>query len=265
MSTISQFADWINQTFYHNLRRLITGPQMNTFGHKCIENFAVKGEAIPKYSTTISQIKLDSNNSITIIHSLNTNIPQVLLIDESGLKINVTSYCKIVVDNSNSISLTFFGEIPITGNGYYTLIILKFVSSVLAPYFLVFEDNFAGNWTTVEGADENYYPAPSGWLIWPYYILDGSNYYLQKTDEGCLLHDVDGGSFQMEGYYLESDKRYRLEIETTAPVIINADQAYNVNGVAVLEIPRTGNDFSIQLDNVVEATIKFCRLYEYYK
>lgn len=268
MSLITDFQDWINATFYRNDRRLITGAHANTLGHKCIENFAVKGEAIPQYSRTILDTDLDGNNQIIITHNLDTNIPQLIMYDEDGYKVNITSYCKTKTDDSapsNKLEITFFDDIPTSGVGYYTLYILKFVESVAAPYSLFFDDNFDSTWTTIEGADSNYYPIPVGWNVFDQYTLDGVDYYLENTVDGCLIHDIGQGSFVMEADYLSNGERYRIEIKTTAPMIFdNGTDQYNIDGVALLDFTISGGGTpTIKLDGVTEGTIKYFRIYEY--
>jgi len=143
--TDAEFRTWINTNININGRKSITGALANELGMKFIEYCANIDTPLLPYSLTISNDELTAL-AITVTHGKNTWLPDFIMYNENGLAI-YSEYYDAQIVNANSITFTFHDAIPVTGNGYYRVLIWNpGIANVTPRYTNVFTSTFT-SWT----------------------------------------------------------------------------------------------------------------------
>jgi hypothetical protein len=139
--TESEFKSWINSNIIpDNKKRSITGAIANELAHKCIDFFAHKDSVLRPYTRTITNIQL-TGGVIEVTHNLDTWIPDVIMRDENNIIIG-NEYFDAQSISPEVIRFTFLDEIPVTGNGYYSVTICKITDDIPLPPIEGFYDAF---------------------------------------------------------------------------------------------------------------------------
>ena len=132
-SLVSSFISWANSKFFPNNRRLISGSDANTLAQKIADTFVTKDAPLPNYSIAIQQTDLDGNNQIIITHNLGTIVPGVTIYDENDQILGL-AVCIISPLTTNTLRLTFYENIPATGNGAYRFDFFRIVDDIALPF-----------------------------------------------------------------------------------------------------------------------------------
>lgn len=160
--TPDEFKTYVNTYFYNNKNRAITGDIMNNFGHKIPETFAFKSSVLPTYTGTIAQVDLDGNNKIVVTHDLDTDCPDIGMLDENNISIG-TEYYQAKSLSLTQTEFTFYDDIPVTGNGYYKYVITKLIQTIPIPEDPEPGDTFDDQFDSWEGSGYGY--KPTDWTV----------------------------------------------------------------------------------------------------
>jgi len=216
MSLVSDFISWASGVFYTNNRRLITGANANTMAQKIANIFVTKDEPVPSYVIAVQQTDLDINNQIIITHGLGTIVPGVIIYDENDY-IAGPSLCKVNPITKNTVQLTFYDDIPLTGNGTYRFDFFYIVDDIELPYVPsedeIFKEDFS-SWT-----GEGYEAIPASWTFelfisnqYGQTIDRNENYYFENIDNALHIHAASQSLFNAIPPFTVKSKKYKLKV-----------------------------------------------------
>lgn len=158
--TETEVRAWINANIKKNDRNLISAETVNTALNHILDLAAFRDNVLKSYSFTISNDDLDENLSAILNHGLGTYFPEINLLNENNEYIS-TEYFTLESIDENSSKITFYDNIPATGNGYYPGVLSKVVETIPVPHIPEQGEEFYDDFSTWTGS--GYETLPEDW------------------------------------------------------------------------------------------------------